>query len=97
MSFKRKARKKKQKVNDRVDKMLYKEEMILKHMELVKELYLDEDLAKQPKKLNQILNSRWSDYLKNRLDELKKESYEQFLLFRSQISPAITKINNNAG
>ena len=97
MNFKRRAARKKEKINKRVDKMLYKEELIQKHLELVQELFEDEDLKGDPKKLNQVLNYRWSEYLKMRIEELEKVSKDEMMLFRSQIVAATTKINNSAG
>jgi hypothetical protein len=64
-------------------------------MEFVQELYLDKELAKDPKKLNETLNFLWLKYLKGRLKEFEKESKEEFLLFRSQIQSAIKKINSS--
>lgn len=90
--FKRKADVLKEKRDKQVSKLIYKEMIIDEFKKIVKDV-TDEKV--DPQKGREIVNFRWSEFIKKKIETLKEAfGIEEALMFRSQISGATAKINN---
>ena len=89
MSFKRKAERTKVKKNKDTNKRLYKEEIIEKFYEILKE-HSKDSFNTDPKLFWKVVNDEWNKYITIRQQNL---NHKEYLQFRSQILPARAKIN----